>query len=192
VQKHATNTNPFSLTSKSLSWLRGEGPRVNGRSNVFSLGVVDYELLVGRQPFRADSQAEVMEQVTNHEPRRLQLVDGIDNNSVVMVRARKHGHRISVRYCSQCEWALNTSDWKNLAADCESEQRDFESLGVKLHHEKSIRFGILGIIRLSPFIAASVNSCPLYAFNVPNSVVVDGCHSTSTLPHSFHHSLGWH
>jgi serine/threonine protein kinase/formylglycine-generating enzyme required for sulfatase activity len=54
---------------------RGEGHRVDGRSDIFSLGVVFYELLTGRRPFRGDTGAELLEQIAGVEVRPPRQVD---------------------------------------------------------------------------------------------------------------------
>src|SRR5262249_12293773 len=54
---------------------RGEGHRVDGRSDIFSLGIIFYELLAGRRPFRGESREELLEQITSVEPRPPRQVD---------------------------------------------------------------------------------------------------------------------
>jgi eukaryotic-like serine/threonine-protein kinase len=54
---------------------RGEGHLVDGRSDIFSIGVVLYELLVGRRPFRGGSHQELMWQITSAEPRPPRQID---------------------------------------------------------------------------------------------------------------------
>jgi serine/threonine protein kinase/formylglycine-generating enzyme required for sulfatase activity len=48
---------------------RGEGHRVDARSDLFSLGVVFYELLTGRRAFPAETREEMLEQIINREVR---------------------------------------------------------------------------------------------------------------------------
>ncbi len=44
------------------------GQQVDGRSDLFSLGVILYELCAGRRPFRGESIASIFRAITNEEP----------------------------------------------------------------------------------------------------------------------------
>jgi serine/threonine protein kinase/formylglycine-generating enzyme required for sulfatase activity len=84
---------------------RGEGHRVDGRSDVFSLGVVFYELLAGRPPFRAASPVELMEQVTSHEPRPLRQIDDTIPKELERICFKALAKRASERYMTARDMA---------------------------------------------------------------------------------------
>lgn len=55
----------------TLTYLSPEQARaeaLDGRSDIFSLGVVIYEMLSGMQPFKADSSAATISKILTHEP----------------------------------------------------------------------------------------------------------------------------
>jgi serine/threonine protein kinase len=69
VSKSNANHFPGSLFYTSPEVIRGEP--VTGRSDLFSLGVVMYELLSGRRPFEAETSVAVLFKILNEEPQSL-------------------------------------------------------------------------------------------------------------------------
>lgn len=77
---------------------RGEGHRVDGRSDIFSLGVVMYELLTRKRPFRGTSPVEVMEQIIRTEPRPLRQIDDTIPKELDRICQKAFSKRASERY----------------------------------------------------------------------------------------------
>ncbi len=84
---------------------RGEGHRVNGRSDIFSMGIVLYELMTGRRPFRVGSKQEVMQQIVHAEPRPPRQIDDTIPRELERICLRALAKRASERYSTALDLA---------------------------------------------------------------------------------------
>jgi eukaryotic-like serine/threonine-protein kinase len=84
---------------------RGEGHRVDGRSDVFSLGVILYELLTGRRPFQGDSVQQVMDKIAESDARPpRQFVESIPRE-LERICLRALSKRVTERYSTARDMA---------------------------------------------------------------------------------------
>jgi serine/threonine protein kinase/formylglycine-generating enzyme required for sulfatase activity len=89
----------------------GEGHRIDGRSDLFSLGVVMYQILTGRLPFPGQTQEEIAHEITTVEPpapSALRSDIPLELERICLKLLRK---RASERYCNGRELAEDLREW---------------------------------------------------------------------------------
>jgi serine/threonine protein kinase/formylglycine-generating enzyme required for sulfatase activity len=90
---------------------RYEGHLVDARTDVYSLGVVLYELLTGRRPFRGTDQADLFDQILTREPRPpRQLRDSIPRE-LDRICLKALSKRISDRYSTAADLCEDLRCW---------------------------------------------------------------------------------
>ncbi len=90
---------------------RGEGHRVDGRSDIFSLGVVFYQLLVGRRPFQADSKQELLKLVSTGDARPPRQTDDQIPRELERICLKALSKRASDRYTTAVDMAEDLRVW---------------------------------------------------------------------------------
>jgi serine/threonine protein kinase/formylglycine-generating enzyme required for sulfatase activity len=104
----------------------GEGHRVDGRSDIFSLGAVFYELLTGWRPFRAASK-DVLEQIVADEPRPPRQVQDSIPKELERICLKALAKRAAERYTTAKDMADDLRQF--LAQSTEGEKSALRSVG---------------------------------------------------------------
>jgi formylglycine-generating enzyme required for sulfatase activity len=102
---------------------RGEGHRIDGRTDIYSLGVVLYELLVGKRPFEASSKQDLFEQILDREPRPPRQVKDSIPRELERICLKALSKRVTDRYTT----AKDMADELRLAAASLGASRAAES-----------------------------------------------------------------
>jgi formylglycine-generating enzyme required for sulfatase activity len=91
---------------------RGEGHRVDARTDVYSLGVVFYELLTGQRPFLADTQRELLAQIQTQEPKPPRQLDAAIPRELDRICLKALSKRAADRYSTALDFAEDLRHWQ--------------------------------------------------------------------------------
>lgn len=89
----------------------GESHRVDGRTDIFSLGAIYYEMLSRHRPFDADSDREVIDRIISGLPRPLRQIDDSIPQEVERICMKCLEKRMVDRYGSVADLLVDLESW---------------------------------------------------------------------------------
>ncbi len=109
TQASQTKTGTVIGTAAFMSPEQLLGQRVDGRSDIFSLGVILYQLLSHKRPFRGEDVGQIFYRILNTEPPRL-LLEGEEIPGIQRILDRALAKDLDQRYRSAHEMAQQLAE----------------------------------------------------------------------------------
>ncbi len=95
---HLTATGSLLGTPSYMSPEQARGEKVDGRSDLFSLGCILYEMLAGQKAFRGDNLTAIMFKIITEEPPPLREIDPTVSDEMLRIVAKALSKAPGTRY----------------------------------------------------------------------------------------------
>jgi serine/threonine protein kinase len=123
-----TGTGNIVGTADYMSPEQVQGAKVDGRSDIFSVGCMLYELLAGRRPFHADNLMAIFYKITHDEATFDAIPAGSDYEALLPILKKALAKQLDDRYQTAYDFAVDLRDYLKTHAVSASGQHALEGL----------------------------------------------------------------
>jgi tetratricopeptide (TPR) repeat protein len=100
--------------------VRGESKKVDGRSDIFSVGCMLFELAAGRRPFHSDNLMAIFYKITHEEANFDLIPQGAEYDALMPILKKALAKNIDERYQTAYEFAVDLREWMEAHATASS------------------------------------------------------------------------
>src|SRR4029453_14034282 len=115
-------------TADYMSPEQVKGAKVDGRSDVFSVGCMLYELLAGKRPFHSDNLMAIFYKITHEEADFDKIPQGEEYDALMPILKRAMSKTLAERYQTAYEMAMDLRSWLQAHASSATAQDALEAL----------------------------------------------------------------
>jgi len=124
-----TGTGAIVGTADYMSPEQVKGAKVDGRSDVFSVGCMLFELLAGHRPFKAENLMAIFYRITHEAPNWDSLPKGPEYDALMPILQKALAKDLDERYQSAQEFAVELRDYLKQHVTSATGRHALENLG---------------------------------------------------------------
>jgi serine/threonine-protein kinase len=108
--------------------VKGDNKKVDGRSDIFSVGCMLFELSTGRRPFHSDNLMAIFYKITHEEANFDLIPQGEEYDALMPILKKALAKEQDARYQTAYEFAVDLREWLKAHATTASSQNVLEAL----------------------------------------------------------------